>query len=194
MTVATFIAGLALILSVISLLWQARTWRLSGPSIKLTFTPGYDSIWSFGQPTEAQRRHNDEQKPWRDHYFVEARNRGRAAATIESVRIGDKQSAILDLSKYIVASRSDALPPIRIEPATTLRWLFPLRTMIDAVREELELRTGNDDDYVRPNEFCAWVTVGDGQAISSRPFSDQGLFERLSMRASLIGDALRWRR
>jgi hypothetical protein len=173
------IAGLALVLSVISLLWQTWTWRSSGPRIKVSVERGNDSIFIFSLdgPTTAQDRHNKAQDRWRDHEFIVVRNRGRAAATIEKVQAGTGRSAI-DLVKYIVAERSGKPPPFRLEPVSTIRWLIPVKAVIEGIRADLELRTGHEQ-FPSAKELKFWVTMGNGDEIGSPLFGDDPLWVRL---------------
>jgi hypothetical protein len=186
MQIQDLIAGLALILSVISLLWQARTWRASGPFIKVDCHRAQDTFFIFGEPTEAQTHHNEAQRPLRRHYFIVVRNRGRAPATIEKAQIGTRQSAILDLAQYIVAKRSDRLPALRLEPAASVRWLIPLEKVMDGIHAELELRAGHDENSIMPSELRIWVTVGNGDEIVSPLFPDDPLWLRLWMPRWLV--------
>lgn len=186
MQIQDLIAGLALVLSMISLLWQVRTWRSSGPFIKVGCGPAEDVIFSFGEPTEAQIQHNEAQRALRRHYFIVVRNRGRAPATIEKAQIGTRQSAILDLAQYVVAKPSDRLPPLRLEPAASVQWLIPLEKVMDGIHAELELRTGNDENWIMPRELRIWVTVGNGDEIVSPLFPDDPFWLRLWMPRWLV--------
>jgi hypothetical protein len=191
MLIADVIAGLALVLSVISLLWQARTWRSSGPVIRVDFQNADDSIFIHGEPTEAQIQHNRAQDRWRRHYFVVVRNRGRAPATVETIRMGIPQSASVDLVKYIVAKRSDKRPPLRIQSASAARWLIPLGPVVQGLREELDLRPFIEQ-VQSLNVLRAWVTLGNGDEILSPPLSPGlGRLERLLLPLTFAALALR---
>jgi len=185
MQVSDVIAGLALVLSVISLLWQARTWRSSGPVIKVSLVRGDELIfiWDLRGPTEAQARHNEARQRWRRHCFVVVRNRGRAPATVESVQMGTSPSWSLDLASYVIAERSGRLPPLRLEPATSVRWLIPLEQVREGIVEMMELRTGRDDPLdlpmVRLSDLRAWVTVGNGDQIASPRWLSERRSERI---------------
>jgi hypothetical protein len=207
--VSGVIAALALVLSVISLLWQARTWRSSGPVIKVDLHYADASVFTVGKPAEVQARLNEEQDPWL--YFVVVRNRGRAPATVEKVEIGDSDSAILDLAQYIVAEHSGKLPPVRLQSASTVRWLIPLRRVTDGMNDELDRRVARKEKFHRAEPVTeglreklsfyghgigltrlrAWVTVGNGDVIVSHAVYPVGRLERGLMRLTVAVVALR---
>jgi hypothetical protein len=174
------IASLALTLSVISLIWQAWTWRMSGPRLKVSCDHADDSIfiWNPDGPTRAQARHNKSQERWRNHCFIIVRNHGRAPTTIENVQMGNGNLGV-DLSRYIVAERSDAPPPLRLDPSSTARWLVPLDAVEKGIRKELKLRAGDDIPLSR-REIQARVTTGNGDVILCPLFPADTLWEHLA--------------
>jgi hypothetical protein len=58
---------------------------------------------------------------------------------VETVQMGTSRSQILDLAPYVVAGRSDDLPPLRLEPATAVRWLIPIEKAMEGIGEMIAL-------------------------------------------------------
>lgn len=111
------LAILALVLSVVSLLWQVASHVLSGD--RVTVTEG-TSLPLSGRDYLPDCR------------SITAANRGRTAVTVTSTAIDVGRSQAAQIGMYLVTEMSDPLPT-RLEPGTSASWSFPI-----SVDEEIQ--------------------------------------------------------
>lgn len=177
---------LALCLSVISLAWQTWSWKSSGPKVTLEVLPGRKTVFSFsGEPTEAQRQHNEKERRWKGYFFVKVRNHGRAATTIEDIRIGFKRGAAVDIAPHVVQERSSETMPFRLDAAASGQWFFSLDAAIDDLRADLRLHSGHSSHFVLRRDLWVIVTLGGGKEISEPLTEGYGPISRFWERVSL---------
>ncbi|MFF2436634.1 hypothetical protein ACFVU4_21055 [Streptomyces sp. NPDC058107] len=121
----TAIAIVALVLSVASLLWQGWSWYRSGPIIKVTGAA--DSPIFEGQQSDL------------GYHYIQAVNKGRAAATIEAfgVALPSGLRRVSHAQEDLAAVEPCALP-YRLEPHSSARWYFTTQMFQgEEVREAL---------------------------------------------------------
>jgi len=134
------VAILALVLSVLSIGWQAWTWKNSGPVVKVRV---------FNAVTDAATGEAE------NYLAVEAVNTGRAAATVTGwgIRLPDGGS----IHKLHPLPISSTLPH-RLEPQDKATFFIES----DAVREQHHARN------VAFEEMRPWVDLGTGKRVDAR--------------------------
>jgi hypothetical protein len=157
--VATLVIAVSgLVLSVIALAWQAVTWHLSGPRVKVELRLGAADgrTYSTVPATSNWRRHLQEmsrQGARSQMFAVEIVNTGRQATTVT----GYKAETDTGVGTGVVAPPAH-LPtlPHRLEAESSVLYYLPLQDVAEIL--ELLKTTGQEAKTVRMT-----VTLGSGK-------------------------------
>jgi hypothetical protein len=130
----------ALGLSVVSIGWQAWTWRRSGAVVKVTASQSFPVFGSdVGDP----------------HVSVTATNKGRSPVTVNSWGFETPTG-----NKIFVTQPLSWSTPLehRLEPGTEASWYAVTEEIVNTCR----------DNGVRYQDLRAWVRLGTGRRVYSR--------------------------
>jgi hypothetical protein len=137
---ANILSITAIVLSVVSIAWQVKTWRESGPVVQVTANQAF---LTYGPEISDP------------HVDVTATNKGRAPITVKSWGLelpGGQHMAMLEYS------RMSASLPHRLEPGADASWYVETKTVTEKCASE----------GVRYQDLTAYVTLGDGRTVKAR--------------------------
>jgi hypothetical protein len=175
---ALILAVLGLVLSVTSLAWQATTFRLSGPRVRVELIVGAVSLTSIGTVPVNDRDWQDQLRMLQRNHLPDAligirvRNVGRQATTVTHFAASFDTGAALG---YTGVARGCPTLPHRMEPESADVWWMPLLDVarfvqlsaaleqpISRVHCKIELGTGRalvTDRCLHREDLEAWAAA-----------------------------------